>query len=166
MANNKSEVTIDEVIGSATSVDLTLDEPINDPTMHLGEKGLKLKAGLQHLDGREALAYTRSRHTSSDYDRSRRQQQVIAAAAEKVRSQGLAALPALVELVRKKTLTDIPMLAAPAVLELAAKADLSNVRSVVLEPVRWARIVPGTYVISPKVLEIQKLFDRIFDESE
>ena len=81
-----------------------------------------------------------------------------------MRSQGLAALPALVELVRKKTLTDIPMLAAPAVLELAAKADLSNVRSVVLEPVRWARIVPGTYVISPKVLEIQKLFDRIFDE--
>jgi hypothetical protein len=69
-----------------------------------------------------------------------------------------------VELVRKKTLTDIPMLAAPAVLELAAKADLSTLRSVVLEPIRWARIVPGTYVISPKVLEIQKLFDRIFDE--
>jgi hypothetical protein len=82
-----------------------------------------------------------------------------------VRSQGLAAFPALIELARKKTLTDIPMLAAPALLELAAKADLSTARSVVLEPVRWARMVPGTYVISPKVLEVQKLFDRIFDES-
>lgn len=153
-----------KLIDSIGGIDVTLEAPVIDPTMHLGEKGLKLKAGLQHLSGKEALAFTRTRHTSSDYDRSRRQQQVIAAAAEKVRSQGLGALPAIVELVRKKTLTDIPMLAAPAVLELAAKADLSNLRSVVLEPVRWARIVPGTYVISPKVLEIQKLFDRIFDE--
>jgi anionic cell wall polymer biosynthesis LytR-Cps2A-Psr (LCP) family protein len=133
--------------------------------MHLGETGLKLKAGLQHLDGKEALAYTRSRHTSSDYDRSRRQQQVIAAAAEKVRSQGLGALPALVELVRKKTLTDIPMLAAPALLELASKADLSTLRSVVLEPERWARLIPGGYTITPRVIEVQKLFDRIFDEA-
>jgi LCP family protein required for cell wall assembly len=153
-----------KLIDSIGGIDVTLEAPVIDPTMHLGEKGLKLKAGPQNLSGKEALAYARSRHTSSDYDRSRRQQQVIAAAAEKVRSQGLAALPALVELVRKKTLTDIPMLAAPAVLELAAKADLSTLRSVVLEPIRWARIVPGTYVISPKVLEIQKLFDRIFDE--
>jgi LCP family protein required for cell wall assembly len=153
------------LIDSIGGIDVTLEAPILDPTMHLGEKGLKLKAGPQHLSGKEALAYARSRHTSSDYDRSRRQQQVVTAAAEKVRSQGIAALPALVELVRKKTLTDVPMLAAPALLELAAKADLSSVRSVVLEPVRWARIVPGTYVIMPKVLEIQKLFDRIFDEA-
>lgn len=154
------------LIDSIGGIEVTLDAPMLDPTMHLGEKGLKLRAGPQNLSGKEALAFTRSRHTSSDYDRSRRQQQVIAAAAEKVRSQGLAALPALVELIRKKTLTDIPMLAAPAVLELALKADLATLRSVVLEPVRWARLVPGTYVISPKVLEIQKLFDRIFDESE
>ncbi len=110
-----------KLIDSIGGIDVTLDEPISDPTMHLGDKGLKLKAGLQHLDGKEALAYARSRHTSSDYDRSRRQQQVIAAAAEKVRSQGLGALPALVELVRKKTLTDIPMLAAPALLELGVQ---------------------------------------------
>jgi len=153
-----------KLIDSIGGIDVTLDEPINDPTMHLGEKGLKLKAGLQHLDGKEALAYSRSRHTDSDYDRSRRQQQVITAAAEKVRSQGLGALPALVELVRKKTLTDIPMLAAPALLELGSRADLSTVRSVVLEPERWARLIPGSYAISPRVVEIQKLFDRIFDE--
>jgi LCP family protein required for cell wall assembly len=154
-----------KLIDSIGGIDVTLDEPINDPTMHLGEKGLKLKAGLQRLDGKEALAYARSRHTSSDYDRSRRQQQVIAAAAEKVRSLGLGALPALVELVRKKTLSDIPMLAAPALLELGSKADLSTVRSVVLEPERWARLIPGGYTIMPRVIEVQKLFDRIFDEA-
>lgn len=154
-----------KLIDSIGGVEVTLEEPINDPSMHLDDKGLRLKAGRQRLDGKEALAYTRSRHTDSDYDRSRRQQQVIAAAAEQAREQGVAALPALVELVRKKMVTDIPMAAAPALLELALGAELANVRSVVLEPVRWARTVPGTYVISPRVIEIQKLFDRIFDEA-
>jgi hypothetical protein len=67
--------------------------------------------------------------------------------------------------VRKKTLTDLPMLAVPALLELAAKADLSTARSVVLEPERWARLVPDSYAITPKVIEVQKLFDRVFDEA-
>jgi LCP family protein required for cell wall assembly len=154
-----------KLIDSIGGVEIMLEEPINDPSMHLGEKGLRLKAGRQRLDGKEALAYARSRHTDSDYDRSRRQQQVIAAAVEQARKQGVAALPALVELVRKKVISDIPMLAAPAMLELAVEADLDSARSVVLEPVRWARTVPGTYVISPRVIEIQKLFDRIFDEA-
>ena len=75
--------------------------------------------------------------------------------------------PALVELVRKKTLTDIPMLAAPAAARAGRPRPTSRpLRSVVLEPVRWARLVPGTYTISPKVLEVQKLFDRIFDEAD
>jgi hypothetical protein len=37
---------------------------------------------------------------------------------------------------------------------------------VVLEPIRWSRVVPGSYAIMPKVIEIQKLFDRVFDDSE
>jgi LCP family protein required for cell wall assembly len=151
------------LIDSIGGVDVRLKEALIDPSMHIGEKGLRLKAGRQHLDGKEALAYSRSRHTDSDYDRARRQQQVISAAAAKVRERGLAALPALVELVRKKTITDIPLAAAPAFLELAASADLGHVSSVVLEPPRWTRILPGTYAISPRVAEIQKLFDRLFD---
>ncbi len=149
------------LIDSIGGVQVTLDEALIDPTMHLGSRGLRLKAGTQRLSGKEALAYARSRHTSDDYDRSRRQQQVIVAAAEQVRKRGLSALPALVELARQKTLTDLPLRAAPLLLELAAKADLATPRSIVLEPVRWARELPGSYTITPRVLEIQKLFDRI-----
>jgi LCP family protein required for cell wall assembly len=152
-----------KLIDSIGGIDITLDEPLIDPTMHLGSKGLRLKAGKQHLDGKEALAFSRSRHSDSDYDRSRRQQQVIAATVEKVRSQGVGALPALVELARKKVITDMPMLAAPALLEMASVADLEALRSVVLEPTRWARVLPGSYTISPRVVEVQKLFDRLFD---
>jgi LCP family protein required for cell wall assembly len=150
------------LINSIGGVDVTLTEALIDPTMHLGTRGLRLKPGQRHLDGKKALAFSRSRHADSDYDRSRRQQQVLVAAADQVRARGLRALPSLVELVRKKTVTDLPLRAAPVLLELASRAKLTNPRSIVLAPDRWARQLPGTYTITPRVLEVQKMFDRVF----
>ncbi len=150
------------LVNSIGGVQVSLDEPLIDPTMHLGNKGLKLKAGERQLDGKKALAFSRSRHSDSDYDRSERQQQVIAAAVDKVRSRGLTALPSLVELVGKKVVTDVPLEAAPALFGLAQQAKLASPKSVVLAPSRWARVLPGTYTITPKVLEVQKMFDRVF----
>ncbi len=46
-------------------------------------------AGPAHLDGETALKYVRSRHTTSDFGRSARQQQVIKALGEKARALGL-----------------------------------------------------------------------------
>ena len=43
----------------------------------------KLSAGAQHLDGKTALKYVRSRKSTSDFDRARRQQQTIYALKEK-----------------------------------------------------------------------------------
>ena len=149
------------LINSIGGIDVTLKEALADPTMHIGKNGLKLKAGERELDGRKALAFSRSRHTDSDYDRSRRQHQVLTAAAQKVRKRGNDQLGALVEVARKKLVTDMPLRVAPALLELAGVANLDKVKSVVLEPGRYARELTGTYTIAPKVLEQQKLFDRI-----
>jgi LCP family protein required for cell wall assembly len=151
------------LVNGIGGVAVTLDEPLIDSSMRLGSKGLKLKAGKRVLDGKTALAFSRSRHSDSDYERASRQQQVIAAAAEKVRSRGLGALPALVELVSRKSATDIPLRAAPALFGLAMQAKLASPKSIVLAPGRWARELPGTYTITPRVLEVQKMFDRVFD---
>ena len=150
------------LINTIGGIDVTLAEKLVDKSMHLGDKGLKLRKGERHLDGKTALAFSRSRHTSTDYDRSRRQQQVLTASATKVRKRGLDQLANLVEAARSKIVTDMPYRAAPALLELAGKADLAKVKSVVLEPGRYARELPGTYTITPRVLEVQKLFDRVF----
>jgi polyisoprenyl-teichoic acid--peptidoglycan teichoic acid transferase len=152
-------VKLVQTIGGVT---VDLDEPFVDPTMHIGKRGLRLKAGSHPLDGKTALAYTRSRHTSSDYDRSRRQHEVLIGAAERVAGRQ-DILPALMAMVRRKVVTDLPLRAAPALLELAARVDLDRPRSVVLEPVRWARQLPSSYTIAPRVLEVQKLFDRLFN---
>ena len=154
------------LINSIGGVDVTLTEALIDPTMHIGDNGLKLKAGRRELDGKKALAFSRSRHSDSDYDRSRRQHQVLTATTEKVRKRGEDQLASLVDIVRKKVVTDMPMRAAPALLELASTAGLDKVKSVVLEPGRYARQLVGSYTIAPKVLEQQKLFDRIMKPVE
>jgi LCP family protein required for cell wall assembly len=48
-----------------------------------------MPAGLQHMDGETALKYARSRHSTSDFSRSARQQQILLAAAEKVKARSL-----------------------------------------------------------------------------
>ncbi len=49
-----------------------------------------IHAGLQHLDGETALKYARSRHSTSDFDRSQRQQAIIQAMGEKAKQLGIA----------------------------------------------------------------------------
>ena len=154
------------LINSIGGVDVKLAEKLVDPTMHHGKNGLKLKKGWRELDGKTALAFTRTRHADSDYDRSRRQHQVLTAAAQKVRKRGPDQLAALVEVARKKIVTDLPFRAAPALLELAAKANLEKAKSVVLEPGLYARQLAGTYTITPRVLAQQKLFDRLMKPVE
>lgn len=73
---------VDEIGG----VDIDVPYPINDPTYpdhFYGYDPLYIAAGLQHMDGTTALKYARSRHGSSDFDRSRRQQQVLLALRDK-----------------------------------------------------------------------------------
>jgi LCP family protein required for cell wall assembly len=59
-------------------------------------QGWRFSRGTQHMDGRRALVYSRIRHNllnpaETDFDRARRQQQVVAATLDKVTSVGTAA---------------------------------------------------------------------------
>ncbi|GEM_PF-2678354 len=66
-----------------------LDGPDQPCTM------MTIDAGRQHMDGRTALQFVRSRHGTGDRDRTKRQQRVLLAFARKVRARGLRGLPAL-----------------------------------------------------------------------
>ena len=91
---------------------------------------------------------------------------MLAAAAVKVRNRGPEPLANLAQVARKKVVTDLPLRGAPALLELAMKADLDKVKSIVLEPGRFARQLPGGYTITPRVLEVQRMFDKQFKAVE
>ena len=63
------------------------------PDENYGYQTFSIKKGLQTIDGETALKYARSRHTTSDFSRSARQQQLIAAMAKKAKEAGLVQSP-------------------------------------------------------------------------
>lgn len=146
-------------------VDIQLKARFEDPTAHIttnGRRGLHLRAGLIHMNGKLALAFARSRHTTTDFDRARRQQLIISATIQKVRDAGVDALPALADFAISQIETDLPLSAAPAVFALGQRADLSHRKGVVLEPSRYAANGSVLYSFFMKVDAVRALFDRIF----
>jgi LCP family protein required for cell wall assembly len=83
-----------QIVDAIDGVDVYVEQEINDPEYPLddGSYGVEtflLAKGSQHLDGTTALKYVRSRKTSSDFDRSKRQQQVLMAVKNKIKDEGL-----------------------------------------------------------------------------
>ena len=78
---------IDELGG--VDVDVPYDiVDVEYPGPNYSFETFELTRGMHHLDGETALKYVRSRHTSSDFGRSARQQQLLKALAEKVQKEG------------------------------------------------------------------------------
>jgi len=76
-----------DLIDLIGGVDVNVPQAIYDPLypdMNYGYDPFSIGAGWNHLDGATALKYARSRHSSDDIDRARRQQQVIYAVRDKV----------------------------------------------------------------------------------
>jgi len=82
-----------DIVDSLGGVEIYVDEAIYDPYYPLGEtiqyQTFSLPAGLQELDGDTALKYARSRKTTSDFDRSKRQQKLLFAIKDKAMSKGV-----------------------------------------------------------------------------
>jgi LCP family protein required for cell wall assembly len=78
------EKLIDQIGGIDVYVAEAIDDP-DYPDAGFGYEPFSIDAGWQHLDGRTALKYARTRATpGSDLDRVKRQQQVILAVRDKV----------------------------------------------------------------------------------
>lgn len=86
------------IIDALGGIEMTVDCPIEDwrlidpaldPQDEASWELVTLPVGLHRMDGDQALWYVRSRRTSSDFDRGRRQQDMIRAIWRNVRSMGL-----------------------------------------------------------------------------
>src|SRR3989338_3828638 len=81
-----------DIVESLGGIDISLDKPFRESTQWGYE--FSLPAGDNHLNGEQALYYVRSRYSSSDFDRARRQQQVMFAIKKKATELGFLANPA------------------------------------------------------------------------
>ncbi|MCS6983211.1 MAG: LCP family protein [Candidatus Absconditabacterales bacterium] len=85
----------EKLIDLVGGLEIDIPEQIFD-TMYPGEvtyTTFRIDPGLQTLDGATALKYARSRHSTSDFDRSRRQQLIIQAFIDKMTSRGVLTNP-------------------------------------------------------------------------
>lgn len=66
------------------------------PNENYGYQVFSIQKGVQTLDGETALKYARSRHTTSDFSRSARQQQLIQALALKAKEEEILTKPSMI----------------------------------------------------------------------
>ncbi len=85
-----------QIIDSVGGVQIDVKERLYDPyyPRGYGYQVLNVSPGVQQMNGELALKYARSRETTTDFDRSRRQQEVLVAARDKAMSLQILANPA------------------------------------------------------------------------
>jgi LCP family protein required for cell wall assembly len=140
------------VVDALGGVDIDAPAPVVDdhyPDPIKGTIHLYIPAGPQHLDGRTALAYARSRHQDSDYGRMERQQTLLLAMRAQLSPASILSAPALFAAARGAAWTDLTRDDLPALIELFGKAAHASVKQL--------RIVPPVY---PTYLNIAAV-DRI-----
>lgn len=87
-------------------------------------------AGVYHLDGKHALWYSRSRKTTSDFDRSRRQHRVLRGLWASIQRQGIIGqLPALWDSLTQTVETDLTLNEVIFLAQLATQLDATRIRS-------------------------------------
>jgi LCP family protein required for cell wall assembly len=133
-----------KMIDTVGGIDVTNPAAINDGTydwLNGAPYGFYLAAGPQHLDGKHALAYVRSRHGSdgtggnSDYARSDRQQQVLIALLHKMAQPNqILALPNLISTLGSSVTTDFPANKVADYVAMGQSVPSGNIKQIVLAP--------------------------------
>jgi polyisoprenyl-teichoic acid--peptidoglycan teichoic acid transferase len=113
-----------DVVDAFGGVTVNNGKPLRIAIDRLGREGSQpafdLPPGRRHLNGFTALAYSRSRETTSDYDRMQRQRCVLGSLARQTDpSELLAAFPRLVKVLKRSVITDIPTGRLPGLIEAA-----------------------------------------------
>lgn len=154
--NFQGFVTLVNAVGG---INIYVEAPISDPTYpdyNYGYEPLSIDAGWQHFDGEMALKYARTRHGSSDFDRARRQQQVMLAVLNQVIDLNMAPTLArnaseLYKTLQASVQTNLALDQILALANLVQEVDRSQIRFGVIDstctqpwvtPEGWQVLVP------------------------
>jgi LCP family protein required for cell wall assembly len=151
------EVNMDDfaaLVDAFGGIDLTVPEAINDPSI-----GLHIKAGKQHLDGKTAQLYARSRHTTDDFSRADRQQKLLLALLAKFDDPKTKIdVPSLLGALHGLK-TDVPNSKIPTLALIARRSQKAKVTSQVLQPPTFYQVrieaVRG-YILVPNLQAIKR----------
>jgi len=124
--------------------------------------------GLQHMDGRTALRYVRTRHDDNDFSRGYRQQQVLRALREQgLRLDLLRKAPQLVDALADTVRTDLSPQQVLALAKLGSEIPRERIRSFTLLEATTSYWEPGQpFYLIPNWPAIQAILDEMFPPRE
>lgn len=138
-----------KIVDELDGVDIYLDKPFEEKSQW--GSSFYLPAGINHLNGESALYYARSRYSTSDFDRSRRQQEIIMAIKDKVMTANLTSDPLKAFGILNSVRSDI-------------KTDLNiwNLSELINLYQQVKKTMPKEYVISTGNLLYQTYIDSMY----
>ena len=147
-----------KIIDTLGGIDVYVDCAIKD-----WKTGFSISAGPHHMDGKTALMYARSRYTTSDFDRARRQQQVLRAIFDRALTLGLIPqIPHLWSVLRDTVETDLSLVEMLTLAYFGTHVKRENIRSRVLS---WPVVRSWTSPRGEAVLLLdQKRLRKVLDE--
>ncbi|OGN06150.1 MAG: hypothetical protein A2750_03640 [Candidatus Yanofskybacteria bacterium RIFCSPHIGHO2_01_FULL_45_42] len=160
----------EKIVDQLGGVDITLAKPFEEDNQW--GYSFSLPAGQNHLDGKTALYYVRSRYSTSDFDRSYRQQQIIMAIKSKLLGLNIFNEPGraldILNTIRKNIDTDADIfdMAALGTLAKEINASATGMKRYVIstDNLVYETHENGIYILLPKGDNfdgIKKLFQDI-----
>jgi LCP family protein required for cell wall assembly len=158
------------IVDAAGGVDIDVPARIYDgayPTENYGTMVITFEPGLQHMDGERALQYARTRHSSNDFIRAARQQEVMVALGRRLSNPlNWWRLPAVYAAFASHVETDLTIfdaaLLAPAVVQVGPgnfeREVLSRENSMVVN----ANVTGDPYLLAPNWSQVNPLIDEMF----
>ncbi len=122
------------IVDAVGGVDIVVECPFHDTypdeESATGQTDIDLYPGIQHLNGKYALWYVRSRWNTSDFDRHRRQQQVIRAIMQAALSQNMIPrIPDMWGVYQESVETDMGLKEVLYFGSLASRFDMRDLKS-------------------------------------
>ena len=163
----------EELVDLIGGIDVYVEEEINDPAYPdegYGYDPLYIPSGWQHLNGEMALKYARTRHSpGGDFDRAKRQQQVVMAIFEQVtRLELLPQLapraPEMWQTLQGAVETDLTLDQIIALAQLASEIEAEDIRYGVIDEyyTQFWTTPDGQQVLIPLRDRMREMRDYIF----
>jgi len=163
--------TVINLVDAIGGVDITVPQAIDDPEypdMYYGFEPLHIPAGTIHMNGQLALKYARTRHQTDDFDRAKRQQQVILAVRQRILKPDVlpgivGQAPTLWNQLSKGVLTDLTLDQALGLAWYVKDIPAENIkRGTVGDKYVQAIQYNGDTVLTPNRAIIAELLTQVF----
>jgi len=155
-----------DIVDAIGGVEINVTEDLYDP-FYPNDDGLKgadlyIKKGQQHMAGAMALRYARSRETTTDFDRARRQQQILVAIKDKVMSAETFLNPAKISEIAtalgSHLKTDFSIDELPRAIDIFKNVDTSKIKNKVFDNSKEGLLIDDSstsagYILLPRLGE-------------